>query len=52
MPSLTIEEAQAHQPDLLTILRGLVEIESPTLEKAAVDRAGAYVSDQMMELGA
>lgn len=52
MPGLTIEEAQAYQPDLLTILRGLVEIESPTLEKAAVDRAGAYVSDQMMELGA
>ena len=52
MPRLTIEEAHDHQQDLLAILRGLVEIESPTLEKAAVDRAGAYVSGQMAELGA
>ena len=52
MPRLTIEEALNHQPDLLAFLRGLVEIESPTLEKAAVDRAGAYVSEQMAELGA
>jgi len=52
MPRLTIEEAHDHQPDLLAFLRGLVEIESPTLEKAAVDRAGAYVSEQMAELGA
>ena len=52
MPRLTIEEALNHQPDLLAFLRGLVEIESPTPEKAAVDRAGAYVSEQMAELGA
>ena len=52
MPHLTIEEAHDHQPYLLAFLRGLVEIESPTLEKAAVDRAGAHVSEHMAELGA
>ena len=52
MPRLTIEEAHDHQPELLAFLRGLVEIESPTPEKTAVDRAGAYVSEQMAELGA
>jgi glutamate carboxypeptidase len=34
------------------MLRELVEIESPTTDKAAVDRAGAYLSEQMAELGA
>jgi glutamate carboxypeptidase len=52
MPSLTIKEAHSHLPDLLTMLRELVEIESPTTNKAAVDRAGAYLSEQMAELGA
>ncbi len=52
MPPLTMEEAHNHLPDLLAILRELVEIESPTPEKAAVDRAGAFVSKQMIELGA
>ena len=52
MPPLTIEEAHDHLPDLLTMLRELVEIESPTPEKAAVDRAGAFLSEQMAELGA
>lgn len=52
MPPFTTKEARNHMPGLLAILRELVEIESPTPEKAAVDRAGAYVSDQMAELGA
>ena len=52
MPPLTIEEARSHLPDLLAILRRLVEIESPTPEKPAVDRAGAFVAEQMERLGA
>ncbi len=51
MPPLNIDEARNHLPDLLAILRELVEIESPTLEKPAVDRAGAFVAGQMEELG-
>ena len=52
MPPLTTKEARDHLPSLLAILRELVEIESPTPEKAAVDRAGAFLSEQMTELGA
>ena len=52
MPPLTIEEAHNYLPELLEILRKLVEIESPTPEKPAVDRAGSYVSERMEELGA
>ncbi|MFQ5943416.1 MAG: M20 family metallopeptidase [Anaerolineales bacterium] len=52
MPSLSIDEAQRYLPDLLSILRTLVEIESPTLEKLAVDRAGSYLADSMRELDA
>ena len=52
MPPLTLEEARNHLPHLLGLLRELVEIESPTPEKAAVDQAGAHVSEQMAELGA
>ena len=52
MPPLTIEQAHDHLPGLLAILRELVEFESPTPKKAAVDRAGAFVLAQMAELGA
>ena len=52
MPPMTIDEARSHLPDLLIILRRLVEIESPTPEKLAVDRAGSFVAEQMEQLGA
>ncbi len=52
MPSLSIADTRKYLPGLLRILRELVEIESPTLVKSAVDRAGAFVVDQMEELGA
>jgi len=52
MPPMTIDEARIHLPDLLEILRRLVEIESPTPEKLAVDRAGSFVAEQMEKLGA
>lgn len=52
MPPLTIDEARDHLPGLLEILRKLVEFESPTPEKLAVDRAGSFVAGQMEQLGA
>ena len=52
MPPLTVDEARSHLPDLLKILRKLVEIESPTTEKLAVDRAGSLMAEQMEQLGA
>jgi glutamate carboxypeptidase len=52
MPPLTIDEARSHLPNLLSVLRSLVEIESPTPVKSAVDRAGAFVAGQMEQLGA
>ena len=52
MPHLSINESKDHLPHLLDILRQLVELESPTLDKQAVDRAGGYLSAQMERLGA
>jgi glutamate carboxypeptidase len=40
------------QKDITSVLRQLVEIESPTTDKAAVDRVGVYVADQLHGLGA
>jgi len=52
MPPMTIDEAGTHLPGLLAILRELVEFESPTPEKLAVDRAGSFVAGHMEQLGA
>jgi glutamate carboxypeptidase len=40
------------QDDMLTLLRELVEIESPSHDKAAVDRFGARVTELMQAAGA
>lgn len=37
---------------LIALLRQLVEIESPSTDKAAVDRVGAVVADELRRLGA
>ncbi|UFJ61097.1 M20 family metallopeptidase [Brevibacillus sedimenti] len=38
-------------PDVLEELRTYVEMESPTHDKAAVDKLGAYISDRFRKLG-
>jgi glutamate carboxypeptidase len=43
---------QQHQDDMLAFLVRMVEHESPTLEKAAVDRYGAFLCDAYRVLGA
>jgi glutamate carboxypeptidase len=43
---------QANEPRLLTRLRELVETESPSEDKAAVDRAGTLVAEWATQLGA
>lgn len=52
MPKLTIEDFRARQPALLDLLRRLVEMESPTEDKAAIDRLGEKVADEMARRGA
>lgn len=52
MPPLQIAEFTQLEHELRSNLRALVEIESPTTDKAGVDRAGAYLADHMQELGA
>jgi glutamate carboxypeptidase len=42
----------ARTPDMLALLKRLVETESPSHEKAAVDRVGAIVADECRRLGA
>ena len=49
---LSIQEFTPRTADLLALLVRLVEIESPTTDKAAVDRVGVVVGNQLRQLGA
>ena len=49
---LSIEDFTLRNADLLALLVRLVEIESPTTDKAAVDRVGAVVAAELRQLGA
>jgi glutamate carboxypeptidase len=49
---LSIQDFTPRLADLLALLVRLVEIESPTTDKAAVDRVGVVVSNQLRQLGA
>jgi glutamate carboxypeptidase len=51
MPNAYLPMVAASEPRLLRRLRELVEIESPSHDKAAVDRAGALVAGWAEELG-
>jgi glutamate carboxypeptidase len=41
-----------HQGKMVAFLTRLVELESPSLDKAAVDRLGAFLADESRDLGA
>jgi glutamate carboxypeptidase len=47
-----LDECAAYGGDLLTLLKDMVAIESPSEDKAAVDRMGAYVQAELERLGA
>lgn len=51
MRSIPIEHFQPRIPMMKSLLRELVEIESPSTEKAAVDRLGARIIQELMSLG-
>lgn len=42
---------QQHQAEMMTLLRRMVEIESPSDDKAAVDRMGAFLAREFERLG-
>lgn len=52
MAPIPISEFKRGLPDLLETLRHMVEMESPTNDKAAVDRFGAWIGGEMSRLGA
>ncbi len=43
---------RSHQDEMVAHLQQLVELESPTGDKAAIDRLGAVLAEQLRELGA
>ncbi|MFQ6014901.1 MAG: M20 family metallopeptidase [Anaerolineae bacterium] len=43
---------QSRNEEMLALLRRLVEMESPTTEKAAMDRFGAFLSNELRNVGA
>jgi len=49
---LSIQDFSARNAELVALLTRLVEIESPTTDKAAVDRVGALVAGELRQLGA
>jgi tetratricopeptide (TPR) repeat protein len=51
-PSRWMETFLRLQEELVALLRELVLRESPTTEKAAVDRLGEFVAERLRELGA
>ncbi len=52
MPVLNTDDLIALEPELLDLLRSLVEIESPTNDKPSVDRAGELAASLMDARGA
>ena len=42
---------QQHESEMLSLLRRMVEIESPSDDKAAVDRMGAFLAEAFERLG-
>lgn len=42
---------QQHQPEMMTLLQRMVEIESPSDDKAAVDRMGVFLAHEFERLG-
>ena len=52
MAPVSVEALHEYLPSELEFLRGLVEIESPTPNKSAVDLASKYVAGRLTELGA
>lgn len=45
-------ELDSRLPEMIDLLRQLVEIESPSMDKSAVDRVGARVEEECRRLGA
>jgi glutamate carboxypeptidase len=52
MPIIPISEFERHLPDLLALLRQMVEIESPTTDKPSVDQLGTWLGREMSRMGA
>lgn len=51
-PQSLLEHLQKQQGDMIGLLRTLVELESPTDDKEAVDRLGRFVADTYRRTGA
>jgi glutamate carboxypeptidase len=52
MPPLPIPEFATHLGEQVALLRTLVEIESPSTDKPAVDRIGAVLAERLQGVGA
>src|SRR5260221_4043525 len=45
------EFCRQHQAEMLTLLQRMVEIESPSDDKVALDRMGAFLAEEFARLG-
>ncbi len=52
MPSITVNDFGARLESLVELITNLVQIESPSTDKAAVDRVGQVVAEAARQLGA
>jgi glutamate carboxypeptidase len=51
MPPLPISAFETKQKEMISLLKSLVEIESPTNEKASVDKVGQFIVSKVQALG-
>ncbi|HET7035712.1 MAG TPA: M20 family metallopeptidase [Thermomicrobiaceae bacterium] len=51
MPAVTIEDVRQRESELLDSLRAIVELESPSRDKEAVDRLARYLQQRCADLG-
>lgn len=51
MPAVTIEDVRQRESELLDSLRAIVELESPSNDKTAVDRLARYLQERCADLG-
>jgi len=52
MAPIPVSSFEANQPNMISMLRSFVEIETPTYDKASVDRLGQIIKEVALALGA
>ncbi|MGH9564588.1 MAG: hypothetical protein ACRD4F_08190, partial [Candidatus Angelobacter sp.] len=50
-PSFLLDYCRRHQSEMLTLLQRMVELESPSDDKGAIDQLGKFLGNEFSSLG-